>query len=179
MRALASPRSHTEGTRRDPLSPNHPRPLHSYSKHTMKFQEGPGSWDREQSSAASRRRSATSLDNFRCEPRSRSGAGGREAEKLQLSLLLLISDLLEVETFHGPPQITITSGALEGFKRGSSGLVVVDEAHRQTSKQQGGPTVQGQAHSLLGRLQGGRLGCSFSVRHTDPHWTCVCVCLCV
>ena len=76
-----------------------------------------------------------SLDNFRSKSQSRNRAGGREREKLQSSLLL-ISDLLEVETFHRPPQITIASGALEEFKRGSLVLVVMDEDRRETSRPQ-------------------------------------------
>lgn len=94
--------------------------------------------DREQSPPASRHCHAMPLDNVRSKSQGRSRAGGRETEKLQL-VLLLISDLHKVETFHGPPQITITSGALEEFKRGSLGLVVMDEEHadKRTSKQQG------------------------------------------
>lgn len=65
-----------------------------------------------------------SPNSFRPESQSRNTAHGRE--KLQWSLLL-ISDLHKVETFHGPPQITITSGALEELKRGSLGLVTMDE----------------------------------------------------
>lgn len=72
-----------------------------------------------------------SLDNVRYKSQGGSRAGGKETEKLQL-ILLFISDLHEVETFHGPPQIMITSGALEEFKRGSLGLVVMDEEHTNT-----------------------------------------------
>lgn len=53
-------------------------------------------------------------------------------------ILPLISDLHKVETFHGPPQITITSGALEELKRGSLGLVVMDEEHTDKHPSGGG-----------------------------------------
>lgn len=121
-----------------------------------------------------------SLDNVRTKSQGRRRAGGRETEKLQL-ILLLISDLHQVETFHGPPQITITSGALEEFKRGSLGLVEMDEEHtdKRMSEQQGerGPKTQSsdsplgssgeeykaRAHSWAGSSED-NLGCRFKVR---------------
>lgn len=72
----------------------------------------------------------------------RGRAGGRETEKLQ-SVLLLISDLHKVETFHGPPQITIASGAQKSSKKGSLGLVAMDEEHTEkrlgSRGERGGP----------------------------------------
>lgn len=96
--------------------------LHSYyNKHTMNRQHRSGQpgWAAEPSSqqAPSCHGCWTMLEPSL----GRGRAGGRETEKLQ-SVLLLISDLHKVETFHGPPQITIASGALEEFKKRKFGF---------------------------------------------------------
>lgn len=91
---------------------------------------GQVSQHREQSPSASRHLHATVAGQLKIQVSGQEHRWGREAEKLQRGLLL-ISDLCQAETSHSPPQNTIVSGALEQFKRGTVGLVVMGEVHTE------------------------------------------------